>query len=77
MPEPPCDGIGNVFVACGGVGQPEGVLTGMVVRQLGQGRGKVGNADEGLGRDGPDELLAAEGGVLFSAADDWGATGAT
>jgi hypothetical protein len=60
------------------VGQPEAVLTGMVVCGLGEGRGTVGNVDDGpgLGRDRPEELIAADGGGLLSAADDSGATGA-
>ena len=66
------------MVACGGVGQPEAVLTGMVLCGLGEGFGTVGNDDDepGLGRDGPG-LIAADGRGLPSAADDWGATGAT
>lgn len=66
------------MVACGGVGQPEAVLTGMVVRGLGEGCGTVGSVDDGwgFGRVGP-ELIAADGGGLVSAPDDWAATGAT
>jgi len=74
----PPGSTGNKVAAWGGVGQPEAVLTGMVVCGLDEGRGTVGSADDapGLGRDGP-ELIAADGGELLSAADDWGATGAT
>jgi len=66
-----------VALWCGGVGQPDGMVAGMVVDQLGVvGRGKVENAELGLGCAGAD-LDATDGGGLLNAADDWGAIGVT
>src|SRR5262249_17504340 len=67
VPEPPCDGNGNPVVACGGVGQPEAVLTGMVGGKLGGGRGTVGSTEVGLGRGGAE--LRVPGGGLLNAGD--------